>query len=199
MALLETADEDGLEPAHYTSGQLNDLATTLDIGRSPSMEQASLYELALSAAMLRYLDDLRHGVIDPRILGIGLPAPADRDDVVTCLHGAIDRGRVGDAVECARPVMEEYRLLRVALKRYRTLAAALEESSPFTATLHPGDRFAGAARLRARLSAFGDLPSAPSAAVNVGVYSGVLVEGVRHFQGRHGARCRRRDWPRDVA
>jgi len=186
MALLETADEDGLEPAHYTSGQLNDLATTLDIGRSPTMEQASQYELALSAAMLRYLDDVRHGVIDPRTLGIGLPAPADRDDVVTCLHGAVDRGRLGGAVECARPVMEEYRLLRAALKRHRTLAAALAASPPFTATLHPGDRFGGAARLRASLSALGDLPSAPSAPVNIGVYSGVLVEGVKHFQSRHG-------------
>jgi murein L,D-transpeptidase YcbB/YkuD len=150
------------------------------------MEQASQYELALSAAMLRYLDDLRHGVIDPRTLGIGLPAPADRDDVVRCLHGAVDRGRLGGAVECARPVMEEYRLLRAALKRHRTLAAALAASPPLTATLHPGDRFAGAARLRARLNAFGDLTSAPSAPVNIGVYSGSLVEGVKHFQSRHG-------------
>ena len=57
MAILETADDDGLEPAHYTGGQLDDLATTLDIGRSPDVERAARYELALSAAMLRYLDD----------------------------------------------------------------------------------------------------------------------------------------------
>ena len=107
MGILKSADDDGLDPAHYTDGPLDDLATALDIGRSPGVELASRYELALSAAMLRYLIDVRHGAIDPRTLGIGLPAPADRDDVVTCLHDAVDRGLVADAVECARPVMEE--------------------------------------------------------------------------------------------
>jgi murein L,D-transpeptidase YcbB/YkuD len=132
------------------------------------------------------LNDVRHGAIDPRRLGVGHPASTSRDEVVSCLRDAVDRGPIADALQCARPVMEEYELLRSALTRYRTLTAIADAWTSPTDTIHPGDRFAGAVRLRVRLIAFGDLPSAESGEVDPGVYSGALVEGVKRFQSRHG-------------
>jgi murein L,D-transpeptidase YcbB/YkuD len=183
--ILRNAADDGLDPGDYATGSLNDLAAALDVAPHPPLDRAAGYELALSAAMLRYLGDVRHGAIDPRRLGIALPAPVDRDDVVTCLREAVDSGSVGGAVECSRPVMKEYSLLRAVLNRYRRIAATIEVWRPDAATLHPGDRFEGATRLRARLIAFGDLSSVPSAG-ELGVYDGALVDGIKRFQSRHG-------------
>jgi murein L,D-transpeptidase YcbB/YkuD len=184
--ILGNADDDGLDPGDYATGSLNDLAAALDLAAYPPLEWAARYELALSTAMLRYLGDVRHGAIDPRRLGIALPAPVNRDDdVVTCLREAVDRGSVVGAVECSRPVINDYSLLRAALDRYRRIAAPVDVWTPGSATLHPGDQFKGAAQLRARLTAFGDLSSASSAGES-GVYGGALVDGIKRFQSRHG-------------
>ena len=51
-----------------------------------------------------------------------------------------------------------------------------------TKTVAPGDAYAGTAELAARLQLLGDLPQGGS----FDSYSGALVDGVKHFQARHG-------------
>jgi murein L,D-transpeptidase YcbB/YkuD len=49
-----------------------------------------------------------------------------------------------------------------------------------------GDAYSGAAKLGQRLRQLGDLPQSAVANPNTTTYDGSLVEGVKHFQGRHG-------------
>ena len=65
-------------------------------------------------------------------------------------------------------------------------------------SVHPGDTYSGIAPLTARLRELGDLPSNPAgpadpiaaahpiAPADATVYRGAMVDGVKHFQKRHG-------------
>ena len=53
-------------------------------------------------------------------------------------------------------------------------------------TLAPGDAYPGAEALAQRLQLLGDLPQGPLPDAKPGIYEGALVDGVKHFQSRHG-------------
>jgi murein L,D-transpeptidase YcbB/YkuD len=80
--------------------------------------------------------------------------------------------------------------MKEALAFYRGLAGAELPEVPVTATVRPGDAFAGLPALRARLTAFGDLQAAATAGdaaeEPASVYEGEIVDAVRRFQERHG-------------
>ena len=74
------------------------------------------------------------------------------------------------------------------LARYRSLAAdpTLGSLPPPGATVRPGERYAGLRALHRLLVALEDLPGDAPAPAESSVYGGALVEGVKHFQVRHG-------------
>jgi murein L,D-transpeptidase YcbB/YkuD len=57
---------------------------------------------------------------------------------------------------------------------------------PGATTIRPGEAYEGAAALRRRLVAVGDLPDGTPGAAGEARYEGEIVEGVRRFQSRHG-------------
>ena len=92
--------------------------------------------------------------------------------------------RIVDTLAGRRP---DYRALLHALARYRMLAADSGVPTvpiPDHLPVHPGDSLDIIPALRGRLAALGDLDR--SAAMSDTVYEGALVEGVRHYQRRHG-------------
>jgi L,D-transpeptidase YcbB len=98
-------------------------------------------------------------------------------------------------VRPAEPALFQRRALEDALSRYRELAKDPRLAVlPASGKLRPGDPYPGLAQLAYRLTAVGDLPvdstrgaEAPSdQAAGGGLYAGRVVEGVKHFQERHG-------------
>ncbi len=147
IALLEGAAADGLDPGDYPV---------------PSADAAS-FGSALNASLLRYLEDLRFGRVNPRALGYTIP-PRDAMDLAALLRDAVACHRLPALVADLSPRIPMYAQLRGELARYRTLA---------------GDaRLSGSGDLPAFLAALGDLPA--------GKESAPLVEGIKHFQLRHG-------------
>ena len=196
LRLLADAAADGLDPRDYRAADLAGRAATLvapagaPASPSPAFSSqaaaARAFEGDLDAAMRRYLHDLRFGRVDPRALGFRIARGTEASpDFAALLHTAAAEQRLAQAVAGMRPRLPQYGRLRAALARYRALAADTTLGAvPATATLKPGAAYDGAAALRRRLVAFGDLPAdtAPSA----GRYDTALAEGVRRFQGRHG-------------
>jgi murein L,D-transpeptidase YcbB/YkuD len=70
------------------------------------------------------------------------------------------------------------------------LALADKDHSPplpdVPKTLAPGDPYPGAEALAQRMQLTGDLPQGAAADARPGIYEGALVDGVKHFQIRHG-------------
>jgi murein L,D-transpeptidase YcbB/YkuD len=81
-----------------------------------------------------------------------------------------------------------YRRTEAALQNYLALADQ-DHSTPLPEvqkTLAPADPYSGAEALAQRLQLVGDLPKGPVGDLKPGIYEGPLVDGVKHFQSRHG-------------
>ena len=190
IALLADARSHGLDPADYDTLALTQAVDHAGRRATDADGQAAL-DRRLTAAVARYLGDLRHGRVAPDRLPHGY-APAGAFDAGDALRRALASGRFVDAVHAAAPRFAQYERLREALAQYRTLAghAAWQASLP---PLPPGGRglpkletgqpYAGASLLRERLVAVGDLPVTTPTSAN---YDEVLADGVRAFQQRHG-------------
>jgi len=190
LALLGDAATHGLNPADYQARELAAVAAVLKAG-TPPVDHAVLaeFELRLSLGMLRYLRDLHVGRVDPRAMRFGVPSRTEEHDFAVVLRSALaDGGLLQKAAEMA-PALAQYRSLRAALARYRSLAAApaLPPLPAIERSIRPGDPFAAARALHRRLVAVGDLPASETMPDDApSTYSGMLVEGVKRFQHRHG-------------
>lgn len=185
VMVLNQAANDGLDPAAYNQPVVAGLIDRLE---TTSSRDLAHLEVALSAGMLRYLRHVHIGRIDPRTIGFRLDASGDRHDFAVMLRDAITGQRVTELAADLRPPFAQYRLLRAMLTRYRTLATdpAIVVPPPPEKTVHPGEPYQGADVLRRQLLAFADLPATGSERPESGRYQEDLVEGVKHFQRRHG-------------
>jgi murein L,D-transpeptidase YcbB/YkuD len=158
-------------------------------GPDATAQARARFEVELSLDLLRYWRDLHEGRVDPRKVGFRLAARPDDHDFPALLRSAVAAHDVGGATEKLQPPFALYRALVGQLRRYRELsdaAAPLVLSTP-ARSVKPGDTADGLAGLRARLELLGDLPAgSPPVSDGVTRYDGPLVDGVKHFQGRHG-------------
>ena len=115
LTLLRCADDDGLEPHDYGSADLDRLAAALDAAGSPGVDDVATFDVALSAAMLRYFRDLHLGRIDPRSIGFRVRLPDDSHDFAALLRAAVAGDRVANAAADLAPALVQYRALRMAL------------------------------------------------------------------------------------
>jgi murein L,D-transpeptidase YcbB/YkuD len=187
VELLEDARADGLDPAGYDAARLRGLFEALSRARGSAADDVVRFEHDLTAQVLRYARDLYHGRIDPRDLGVNYGPPAGDDALIASVREGAISGRVVQAVRSWAPRGPEYAALAAALRRYRDLAVrdtGLPLPLPST-SVHPGERYPAASALHERLVLLGDL--APDAPPPVDTrLDGPLVDGLRHFQIRHG-------------
>ena len=188
LALLRNAAAEGLDPADYQAASLDSLAAALEAERSPSRNDVAGFDAALSAAMPRYLRHLHSGRVDPRTAGFRIEVPADEHDFAAIMRTALAGHRLTETVAEFTPPLAAYRGLRGMLAWYRALAAdpSLGSLPTFVATVRPGDSDAALGLLHRRLVALGDLPADGPAPSEPFMYSEALVDGVKHFQARHG-------------
>lgn len=186
--LLNAAESDGLKSGDYRTDDLRDALAQARTGPDLPVSAVDRLDAALTDSMLHYLMDLHRGRIDPRQVHqhfkVLVPAPFD---AVTYLSTALAENRLPEAVRKARPDSMIYTDLRRALARYRELShhpAWESELPPLPGKKLVTDQpYMGIPTLAWRLIALGDLPKDM---VIPERYEGVLVEGVRAFQQRHG-------------
>ena len=185
LALLTAAATEGLDPEDYCASALTALAASLDAVTLQTSEIAA-FDLGLSANTLRYLRELHQGRIDPRAIGFRMSGPADDHDFAGLLRSAVMGHRVPGLASDLTPQLALYGALRDALARYRSLAADPGVQNPplLATTIRPGQPCTELGELSRWLVALGDLPARPEAGSSR--YKGTIVEGVRHFQSRHG-------------
>jgi murein L,D-transpeptidase YcbB/YkuD len=177
--VLRRAPLQGLDPLDYDTDALQ---RQLRSGKA----DPARFDVALTAAMLRYLADLRVGRVRSEYHTRQLDVRLRQYDPVERLRAALGAGRLQGAVQAAEPTAPQYGLVKTALAHYRTLASQPYPALPAPdAKVVPGGAYPAAQALYDRLVLLGDLPAdAPAPAA--GVYSEQMEEGVRRFQARHG-------------
>jgi murein L,D-transpeptidase YcbB/YkuD len=188
IAILENAKAEGLEPADYDATTLKGgmkLATSLP--QSASRELAK-FDVALSIAVLRFLNDLHHGKVNPRQFDYPLPFGKKSEvDLASLVKQATEQHTIARLPQLLEPKLKQYQQLKQALADYRNSPKELDfEPLSFESSLRPGKQYPHLAELRQRLIALGALPdSAQSDAVPV-YYDSELQEGVKAFQRNSG-------------
>ncbi len=186
---LRAAESYGLRSADYEANQifyhLIDLVTT----PGPHPDLWAHFDVAVSAAALRFTSHLHYGRIDPKAAGFDITVAADRIDRAAILEELVTTNDAVAVFAKVEPPYDHYRLLKAVLEKYRLLAqdASLTNLPKFTArSVKPGEGYAGAAQLRRLLVALGDLPADQVAPETDVTLDTALVQGIKQFQELHG-------------
>jgi murein L,D-transpeptidase YcbB/YkuD len=190
---LARADERGLVPDDYDAKRL--VADWNRLSAPPGIDpsERALFDLAVTVGVLREIQAVHSGRVDPVTLDWGFDVRPKKLDRVPILREARDGDGVGALLDRLEPSYPHYVRNRRELAHYRRLAQE-GEPAPVPALpkgrkkIEPGDAWGGVAQLRARLELMGDLPKdAPAAAPSDGAprYEAPLVDAVKRFQARH--------------
>jgi murein L,D-transpeptidase YcbB/YkuD len=187
---LQDSDRKGLRAEDY-DGPLWDerVALLLAPAPRPSSSDLAKFDLALTVSLMRYVSALHNGRINPRQLNLGLDIEHKRYKLAEFLRKQLVASQdVQSVLEDVEPPYMGYRRTEKALEQYLDLAREGEGDPlpPFTKTIRPGDAYAGAQPLAERLSRTADLFRTSQDSIPSNAYEGSLVEGVKHFQQRHG-------------
>jgi murein L,D-transpeptidase YcbB/YkuD len=188
IALLENAESDGLRPEDYDGPRWDERLAMFE-HRAPSGDELVRFDLAVTISAMRYVTALHNGRVDPRLLRFEIGIHRKKFDVSDFLRRKVVNAQdVRAAVESAGPSFPAYRRTLAALKTYLELARQ-DNRKPLPVprrTIDPGDQYAGLPSLVRLLVLLGDLPKAAENQGSGLTYEGDLVEGVKHFQERHG-------------
>jgi murein L,D-transpeptidase YcbB/YkuD len=174
VAALAAAEERGLDPADYDPGPPSD---------------RPLYDVAVTIGVLRAIDAVHRGRVDPRTLDWGFSLAARRLDRAALLREARGGRGIPALLDGLEPAYPHYVRNRRELARYRALARGSEPPAvpplPRGRKVEPGRTWHGLPALRARLRTFGDLDAHALPPVEAGAYDAATVAAVKRFQARH--------------
>jgi murein L,D-transpeptidase YcbB/YkuD len=192
LATLRAADTYGLRPNDYLTYQGRLLAEPPSEPSSDhglEVERRAQFDLALSAAAVRFITHVHFGRTDPRAAGFNLGASRPELDVGAVVERLSGSDHVDQIIASSEPQFYHYALLKEALARYRPLAADPGLSklpAPRQRSVKPGQAYEGAPALRKLLVALGDLPLAAAAPDSDLTLDPALADALKRFQARHG-------------
>ena len=185
--LLKNANSRGLEPEDYDGPRWQ--SRLLKLSESPSEQDLTSFDTALTVSTMRYIRAIHCGRVNPKEFkfqldmgGLQLPlAEFIRTHVLNASDPAAE-------IEKLEPPFPGYKKLRALLPEYEEYAKKDdgEKLQTSSKTILPGQPYASLARLGRFLQLIGDIPSTVHLDPNQKLYDGALVEGVKHYQSRHG-------------
>ena len=185
---LRAADRRGLDPADYGVDRLAaKVAAASAATRTPEIVAGA--DVALTAAMLRFLTDLHDGRVRPQAVAPHFRKPVTDPGFDAKLRAAIAGDRIAALTDAAEPSFPLYARLKRLLAQYRSLAAQPLPPLPLLpgkrTKIAPGETWEGIAALHDHLRLLGDLPGGVERPAD-NRYAEPLVAAVTRFQDRHG-------------
>ncbi len=187
IELLQNADAKGLDPEDYDGSRWQD--RLLKLGQKPSEQDLVSFDTALTVSAMRYIRAIHCGRVNPKEFKFqldmgGEPLPL-ADFIQTQVVNVADPAA---EIQKLEPPFLSYRKLLALLPVYEGYANQVEgEKLPtVTKTVRPGQPYAGVVRMGRFLQIIGDIPAGAQLNPNATIYEGALVDGVKHYQDRHG-------------
>jgi len=187
IAALEASRQKGLTPEDYDASRWT--GRLLGLENTPGdAAKIAHFDAALTVCAMRYISDLHIGRVNPKHFKLGFDVAQKSYDLPQfLLQKLLPASNVAQVLHDAEPPYFFYQRTEAALDHYLVLAEK-ENRVPLPEvqkTVAPGDAYPGAEALAQRLQLLGDLPTG-SVNPTPGIYGGPMVDGVKHFQGRHG-------------
>jgi murein L,D-transpeptidase YcbB/YkuD len=180
----------GLIPEDYDASRWAGRVQALS---SKSDDAISLFDVAMTVNVMRYISDLRVGRVNPQHFNFDINVQDKKYNLAEFVSdNAVDATDVPKLIASVEPDSDEYRQTEAALAHYLDLQkqqeqAAAEPLPTVDKTVSTGGSYPAVAALFTRLQLEGDAPgdaSAPDATAHV--FTAELSDAVKHYQHRHG-------------
>jgi L,D-transpeptidase YcbB len=191
---FQDAAAKGLIPEDYDAPRWADRVQAL---KSKSADAISLFDVAMTVNVMRYISDLRIGRVNPSHFNFEVPVQDKKYDLAEFVSDnavdANDADAVPKLIATVEPNSDEYRQTEAALAHYLDLAKQQTQANaePLPTVVKPvsiGGDYPNLIDLESRLQLEGDL--APSAgdppAPPLRVFNATLSAAVKSYQHRHG-------------
>lgn len=187
IELLKNANAKGLEPEDYDGPRW--AGRLAKLGQNPPEKELVSFDTALTVSVMRYIRAVHVGRVNPKEFQFQL----DVGDGLANLAEFI-QSRVANASDPAaeiqklEPPFPGYRKLLALLPVYEEYARQDdgEKLQVATKTVRPGQPYGSLRRLGRFLQLIGDIPPGAKLDPSPTIYEGALVDGVKHYQSRHG-------------
>ncbi|WP_260741919.1 L,D-transpeptidase family protein [Tunturiibacter lichenicola] len=188
---FRNAGSKGLIPEDYDAPRWADRVQALT---SKSADAISLFDVAMTVNVMRYISDLRIGRVNPSHFNFEIPVEDKKYDLAEFVSdNAVDSTDVPKLIAGVEPDSEEYRKTEAALAHYLDLAKQQEQAQPeplpmVAKPVSVGGSYPAVGALLTRLQLEGDAESgsAPSTATASTIFDSTLSDAVKHYQHRHG-------------
>jgi L,D-transpeptidase YcbB len=188
ITALENSRQKGLNPEEYDASRWPARLDTLKHAPNDASIVAH-FDAALTVSAMRYISDLHIGRVNPKHFKFGIDVAQKTYDMPQfLLQKLLSASNPAEVLSEVEPPYYFYQRTEAALQTYLKLAGQ-DHDAPLPEvqkTLAPGDAYPEVAALARRLQLLGDLPADAAVSATSANYEGPLVDGVKHFQRRHG-------------
>jgi murein L,D-transpeptidase YcbB/YkuD len=187
IELLQNANARGLDPEDYDGSRWQ--GRLLKLGQNPSEQDLVSFDTALTVSAMRYIRAIHCGRVNPKEFNFQLDMGGDELSLAEFVQThVVNADNPAVEIQKLEPPFLGYRKLVALLPVYEGYAKQDDgQKLPMvTKTVRPGQPYAGVVRLGQFLQIIGDIPTGTQLNPNATIYEGALVDGVKHFQGRHG-------------
>jgi murein L,D-transpeptidase YcbB/YkuD len=185
---FQHADEKGLIPEDYDAPRWSERVQEL---QSKSADAISLFDVAMTVNVMRYISDLRIGRVNPSRFNFDINVQDKKYDLAEFVSdNAVDATDVPKLISGVEPDSDEYRKTEAALAHYLDLAKQQEQANAdplpiVDKTVAVGGAYPAAAALATRLQLEGDI-AATTPPESGTAFDAALSDGVKSYQHRHG-------------
>lgn len=187
IEVLKHANARGLEPEDYDGSRWT--GRLAKISQNPSEQDLVSFDTALTVSTMRYIRAIHCGRVNPKEFNFQL----DMSDHALNLSDFLQTNVLNASDPAAEigklePQYPGYKKLEALLPVYEGYAEKVgdEKLPPTKKTVAPGQPYAGAARLGKFLQLISDIPTSTHLDPNATIFQGALVDGLKHYQSRHG-------------
>jgi L,D-transpeptidase YcbB len=187
IELLQNADTRGLDPEDYDGSRWQ--GRLLKLNQKPSQQDLASFDTALTVSTMRYIRAIHCGRVNPKQFNFQLDTEGKQLPLAEFVQTqAVNGGDPIAEIQKLEPQFLGYKKLLALLPVYEGYAKQDDgQKLPMVAkTVRPGEPYAGLARLGKFLQVIGDIPASVQLDPNATIYQGALVDGVKHYQDRHG-------------
>jgi len=187
IELLQNADAKGLDPEDYDGSRWQ--GRILKLGQKPSEQDLASFDTALTVSAMRYIRAVYCGRVNPKEFKFQLDMGWVQLSLAEFIQTQVmNENDPAAEIQKLEPPFLGYRKLLALLPVYEAYARQDdgEKLPTVTKTVRPGQPYPGLARLGRFLQTIGDISRGAQLNPNATTYDGVLVEGVKHYQDRHG-------------
>jgi len=185
--LLQNANAKGLDPEDYDGPRWQ--GRLLKLGQKPSEQDLVSVDTALTVSAMRYIRAIHCGRVNPKEFKFQLDTEGKRLPLAEFIQThVLNASDPAAEIQKLEPPFLGYRKLLALLPVYEGYAKQADEPKlpTMAKTVRPGQPYTGVVRLGRFLQIIGDIPAGAQLNPNATIYEGALVEGVKHYQDRHG-------------